>query len=252
MHVLVTGASSGIGEAIAREYHGRGATLTLVARRRHLLDALVDGLPPGRALVLDRDLAEPDAAAAVIDEATRALGPIDILINNAGVQIVGPFVDTPIADGERLLRLDLLTPLRLTHAVLPSMIARRAGTIVDIASVAGLVPAPGMAYYNAAKAALAAASEGLRAEIAHHGVHVVTVYPGPVESAMEAAARARYPKSAAVHGLPTGTPAALARRIAAAVDRRRPRVIYPRVYALSRHFPALARWITDRLTPRLD
>ncbi len=251
MHVVVTGASSGIGEAIAREYIARGASVTLIARRRALLEAIAESAPAGRTCVLDRDLSASDAAPAVLAEAEAALGPIDVLINNAGVQIVGSVTGTDFADATRLLHLDLHTPLRLTHAVLPSMIARRSGTIVDIASVAGLAPTPGMFFYNAAKGGLAAASEGLRAEVRPYGVHVVTVYPGPVESAMEAAARTRYEESAAVGSLPTGKPQILARRIASAVDRRRSRVIYPRIYTLSRLFPGLTRWITDWMTPAL-
>ncbi len=260
MHVVVTGASSGIGEAIAREYIARGASVTLIARRRALLEAIAESAPAGRTCVLDRDLSASDAAPAVLAEAEAALGPIDVLINNAGVQnvgsvtgtdFVGSVTGTDFADATRLLHLDLHTPLRLTHAVLPSMIARRSGTIVDIASVAGLAPTPGMFFYNAAKGGLAAASEGLRAEVRPYGVHVVTVYPGPVESAMEAAARTRYEESAAVGSLPTGKPQILARRIASAVDRRRSRVIYPRIYTLSRLFPGLTRWITDWMTPAL-
>jgi len=251
MHVVVTGASSGIGEAIAREYIARGAAVTLIARRRALLEAIAGCAPEGKTCVLDRDLSQSEAAPAVLAEAEAALGPVDVLINNAGIQIVGSVTGTDFDDATRLLQLDLHTPLRLTHAILPSMIARRAGTIVDIASVAGLAPTPGMFFYNAAKAGLAAASEGLRAEVKPYGVHVVTVYPGPVESAMEAAARTRYEESAVMGGLPTGKPQLLARRIASAVERRRPRVIYPRIYTLSRLFPGLARWVTDRMTPAL-
>ncbi|MCB9569432.1 MAG: SDR family NAD(P)-dependent oxidoreductase [Myxococcales bacterium] len=251
MHVLITGASSGIGEAIAREYMRRGAKVTLVARRRPLLEALAAEAAAGHAHVIERDLSVSAEAPTILDEAEAALGPIDVLINNAGVQIVAPIEEVAIDDAERLLHVDLHTPLRLTHAIVPRMIARGAGTIVDIASVAGLAPTPGMYFYNAAKAALGAASEGLRAELRPHGIHVVTVYPGPVESAMEAAARTRYEASAVVDRLPTGKPAILARRIADAVARRRSRVIYPRFYTLSRHFPALALWITGSTTPPL-
>jgi short-subunit dehydrogenase len=251
MHVVVTGASSGIGEAIAREYIARGAAVTLIARRRALLEAIAESAPAGKTCVLDRDLSQSEAAPAILAEAEAALGPIDVLINNAGIQIVGPVTATDFDDATRLLHLDLHTPLRLTHAILPSMIARRSGTIVDIASVAALAPTPGMFFYNAAKGGLAAASEGLRAEVKPYGVHVVTVYPGPVESAMEAAARTHYEESAVMGGLPTGKPELLARRIASAVERRRPRVIYPRVYVLSRLFPGLTRWVTDRMTPAL-
>jgi short-subunit dehydrogenase len=149
------------------------------------------------------------------------------------------------------MKVDVFAPLRMSMAVLPGMIARKQGTIVDIASMAALAPTPGMTFYNAAKAALGAASEGLRAEVAPHGIHVVTVYPGPVHSDMETAARAVFTKSAIASRVPTGTPEVLARLVAEAVERKRPRVIYPKVYGLSRLFPTVTRWAVDRFTPSL-
>jgi short-subunit dehydrogenase len=248
MHVLVTGASSGIGEAIAREYLARGASVTLVARRRELLEKVAAA---GRAHVVPLDLAAPDLAWDWVDRAEEALGPIDVLVNNAGVQIVKRAIDTEWADVERLLRVDLHVPLRLTHLLLRRMIPRGSGTIVDIASMAALAPTPGMFFYNAAKGGLGAASEGLRAEVKPHGIHVVTVYPGPVTSELEAAGRAAFEDRAMTRNVPTGTPEVLARRIARAVDKRRDRVIYPRVYGLARHLPNATRWALDTLTPPL-
>ena len=249
-HVVVTGASSGIGEAIAREYLNRGAKVTLIARRRDRLDKLAE-TAKDRTHVVQADLGNPEVAFSWIDATERAMGPIDVLVNNAGVQIVRSVLETTWEEGEHLLRLDLHTPLRLTHLVLKRMVPRKSGTIVDIASMAALGPTPGMFFYNAAKAGLAAASEGLRAEMKPHGVHVVTVYPGPVTSDMEAAGRAAYTETAATKYTPTGAPEVLARMIAAAVERKRPRVVYPRVYALSRHFPNATRWALDVLTPPL-
>jgi short-subunit dehydrogenase len=249
-HVVVTGASSGIGEAIAREYLGRGAKVTLIARRRDRLDELAK-VAPERTHVVQADLADPKVAFAWIDAAEAAMGPIDILVNNAGVQIVKSVLETSWEEAEKMLILDLHTPLRLTQLVLARMAPRRTGTIVDIASMAGLAPTPGMFFYNAAKAGLGAASEGLRAEVKPLGIHVVTVYPGPVTSDLEAAGRAAYEGTAVVKYSPTGAPDVLARMIAKAVDKKYPRVIYPRFYALSRHFPNVTRWTLDRLTPPL-
>jgi short-subunit dehydrogenase len=248
MHVVVTGASSGIGEAIVREYFRRGAKITMVARRRELLDALAK---EGEAHVVQADLADPEAACAWVDEAESALGPVDVLVNNAGIQIVRSVVETEWKDAERLLVLDLHTPLRLTSLVLRRMIPRRSGTIVDVASMAAIGPTPGMYFYNAAKGGLAAASEGLRAEVKPHGIHVVTVYPGPVTSAMEAAGRASYEATAVANHTPTGSPEVLARLIGDAVQKKRPRVVYPRLYGFARHFPNATRWALDALTPPL-
>ena len=250
MHVVVTGASSGIGEAIAREFLARGAKVTIVARRRaHLERIAAAGVD--RSHIVVADLSDPDAAWAWLDDAERALGPIDVLVNNAGIQIVKRAADTDWGEAERMMRLDLMVPLRLTTLVLRRMIPRRTGTIVDVASMAAIAPTPGMFFYNAAKAGLAAASEGLRAEVKPHGIHVVTVYPGPVKSELEAAGRAAFEDRAATRNVPTGTPEVLARMIADAVAKKRPRVIYPRFYGVSRHFPGPTRWALDKLTPPL-
>jgi len=251
MHVLVTGASSGIGAAIADEYLQRGANVTVVARRRDRLDAIA-ARPGARCHVIAVDLAQHDRALAVVEEAEAVLGPIDVLVNNAGVQILGPTHKTAWTEVEHLMKVNVFAPLRMTMAALPRMIERRRGTIVDVASMAAIAPTPGMLFYNASKGALAAASEGLRAEVAPHGVHVVTVYPGPVRSEMETAARNAFATSPTLTRVPTGTPETLARLIAEAVEQRKPRVIYPKIYGLSRLFPSgVTRWAVDNFTPPL-
>jgi short-subunit dehydrogenase len=251
MHVLVTGASSGIGEAVAKEYLKRGEQVTLVARRRDRLDAIVAAAPEGLARALPCDLSDDTRVPGLVRDAEAGFGPIDVLVNNAGQQILGFTPDTDWAAGEQLLKVNVHAPLRMTLTVLPGMVARKRGAIVDIASMAALAPTPGMFFYNASKAALAAASESLRAEVAPYGVHVVTVYPGPVKSEMESAARARFAERGKIDRLPMGSPEGLAELIADAVAHKRARVIYPRVYALSRIFPGPTRWIVDTFTPPL-
>src|SRR5438552_3578451 len=108
MHIAITGASTGIGAALAREFIQSGASVTLVARRRELLDRLATDAPAGRAFVAPRDLANVGQACDWIAPAERALGPIDVLVNNAGVQIIGPTALTASEDGERLLAINLL------------------------------------------------------------------------------------------------------------------------------------------------
>jgi short-subunit dehydrogenase len=251
MHVVITGASSGIGEAIAREYFSRRASVTLVARRKELLEKLAKETDTPTHLV-QADLSDPEQVTSWVDHAERTLGPIDVLVNNAGVQIVRGFTDTPFEDGERLLQVDLLAPLRLSHFVTKRMMARHAGTLVDVSSMAAIAPTPGMAFYNAAKGGLAAASEALRAELKPHGIHVVTVYPGPVKTPMETAGRAAYEESLAARLLaPPGEAPVLARLIADAVEQKDERVIYPHLNALGRHFPALTRMLLDTFTPKV-
>lgn len=250
-HVLITGASSGIGESLARAWLGAGAAVTLVARRKNLLDQIAEAAPE-RTRVIAADLSAELSPRALFDEAEAGLGPVNVLVNNAGVQIVEPAHETDWERGEALLRVDLLVPLRLTQEALRRMIPRRSGTIVDIASMAALAPTPGMLFYNAAKGGLAGASEGLRAEAARSGVHVVTVYPGPVRSAMEASGRAAYEETRLVKLLtPTGDPDVLARLVLSAVERKRARVIYPRLNVFARWFPGTARWLIDAFTPPL-
>ena len=250
MHIAITGASSGIGEALAREWSAAGAKVTLVARRKALLEKLAGELP-GPKNVFAHDLADPARATEWLAPAEAALGPIDVLVNNAGVQVVEA---TSLLDADKAdlqLRVNLLSPLRLLRAVLPAMLARGAGTIVNVASVAALAPTPGMTWYSASKGGLAAASEGLRGELRGSGVNVVTVYPGPVESDMGRSGLAAYKTGIALSLSPWGTPDVLARRVRAAVEKRRARVIYPRVYSLTRWFPGTTRFILDRFTPPL-
>jgi short-subunit dehydrogenase len=249
-HVVVTGASSGIGESIARAWLGRGASVTLVARRRALLDKIAESAPDATRVVT-ADLGDPACAESLLADCRSGFGPIDVLVNNAGVQIVEAAETTSWERAEALLRLDLHTPLRLIQLVLPEMLERRSGSIVNVASMAAIGPTPGMMFYNAAKGGLSAASEALRGEVRSRGLNVVTVYPGPVKSAMEAAGRAAYQDSAAVRNTPVGDPDELARMIIRAVERRRARVIYPRVYGLARHFPNVTRWFLDSFTPPL-
>jgi len=245
MHVAVTGASSGIGRAVARAFGRHGASLSLVARRTAPMEAIAAEFP-GRCKVFGVDLADSAGACAWLDPAQAAHGPIDVLINNAGMENTGPTATSPVDRGVALLHLNLHTPILLTRALIPAMIARGSGTIVDIASVAGLVPTPMQCWYAASKAGLAAFSEALRGELRGSGVHVVTVYPGPVDTPMADAAYARFGgRQGAAGVVPEGDPDVLADLILAAVLHRRPRIIYPRFYAVSRWAPWLGRAAVD-------
>lgn len=248
MHVLLTGASSGIGESLAIEMAKAGFNLTLVARRKEKLEEVAARCSGVKTFIYTQDLSDLDSIDGLLEKAREANGPIDILVNNAGVQIVGRTEEIDFNDAQWLLKIDVLAPFKLTSRVLPEMIARKTGTIVDIASLAGLCPVPGMYYYNAAKAALGAASESLRAEVKGHNIHVLTVYPGPVKTPMADRALDHYEKDPLM-GMPVGDSVKLAKLILKGIRKKRSRIIYPFFYSLSRWFPIVARWIVDFVSP---
>ncbi len=247
MHVAITGASSGIGEAIAREFGAAGAKLTLIARRRDLLDKLAGEIDPARCHVVAKDLADAAHACDWIAAAEAAHGPIDVMVNNAGMENTGPTIAADLGEAERLLLLNLHTPLFIMHALAPKMIARGAGSLVNIASLAAIVAPPGQAWYGASKAGLAMFSETLGGELRKTGVHVLTVYPGPVTTPMGDAAYEKFGgKKGAAAMLPVGKPDVLARRIRRAVESKSARIIYPRQYHMARLFTDFSRWTTAR------
>ena len=252
-HVVVTGAAGAIGAALARALVERwpDLALTLVDRDRAGLARVAAPLGAGcrtHAIDLADVDALPQAVAAIAEEG----GPIDGLVNCAGVMTVRDVADWQWSDARDLLAVDLLAPLRLQDLVLPTMLERGRGLVVNVASMAGRVPLRGCAYYGAAKAGLAMASEIARADLARRGVRVVTVYPGPVRSALERGARAQY--RGGDRGLarlvPTGHAASLAARVVDAVATGAPRVIYPAPYAMGWFATNLAARFTLRFGPR--
>jgi short-subunit dehydrogenase len=245
-HVAITGASSGIGEALARELSRAGARLTLVARRRERLEALASEL--GGANVVAHDLGDPATACAWVAGA----GPIDVLVNSAGIEASGALWEADPDQGARVLATNLETPLRLARAVLPGMIARGRGMIVNLSSIVAIMTPPLGAWYVASKAGLAAAMDSLRGELHGTGVGVVTVLPGFIETPMVKALHARLETQLAgaknpLGAMPVGRPEVLARRIARAIERGEHRVIYPWLYRLLSFAPGIARWVTARM-----
>jgi 3-hydroxybutyrate dehydrogenase len=240
-HVLVTGAAGAIGAATARAMHVAwpGVKLSLVDRVEPAALAKELG---ATAYVADlRDLA---SLPALVERISGVDGAVDGLVNCAGIMRVRDAATWSWDDGYELLAIDLLAPLQLQQLVLPSMIERGRGLIVNVSSMAGRVPLRGCAYYGAAKAGLAMASEIARADLGSRGIQVLTVYPGPVKSALEAGARADY-GGAGVFGkfAPTGDPGELARRILRGVVDDEPRVVYPRAYGLGWVAPNFSRWL---------
>ena len=187
---LVTGASSGIGEATARLLASEGAAVALVARRRERLEQLATeiGAQGGRAAVVEADITQAEAAREAVERTVRELGRLDVLVNNAGVMLLGPIVDAPAEEWERMVRINVLGLLHTTHAALPHLLRaaeqepRRVADVVNVSSVAGRVARSGSGVYNLTKFGVVAFGESLRQEVTRRHVRVSTVEPGAVET----------------------------------------------------------------------
>jgi NADP-dependent 3-hydroxy acid dehydrogenase YdfG len=183
---LVTGASSGIGEATALALAEQGAAVAVAARRADRLDALVDRIrgTGGRALALAADVTQEPQAREAVERTVAELGRLDTLINNAGVMLLGPAVDAPLSEWQRMVELNVLGLLYCAHAALPHLLKaaedgpRQVADLVNISSVAGRVPRSGSGVYNLTKFGVGAFSESLRQEVTRRHVRVSLVEPG--------------------------------------------------------------------------
>jgi short-subunit dehydrogenase len=184
-NAIVTGASHGIGPYIARALAARGMNLLLVARSEDELDRVAEELRSlgTRVAVAAIDLGDPDAARRVADAAAATLGPVDVLVNNAAVELQRRFHTLDTDDIENVLRVDLLTPIELTHLVLSQMLERGYGRIVNVSSIAGRVGFPNAEAYAAAKDGLIAFSRVLRNDYRSAGVSASAVILGAVKNA---------------------------------------------------------------------
>jgi NADP-dependent 3-hydroxy acid dehydrogenase YdfG len=185
---LVTGASSGIGEATALALAQQGAAVALAARRTDRLDALAERIrgKNGVALPLEADVRDEGQAVEAVERTVAELGRLDTLINNAGQMLLGPVVDAPVEEWERMVNLNLLGLLYCSHAALPHLLRagedrlRGVADLVNVSSVAGRVARSGSAVYNATKHGVGAFSEGLRQEVTGRHLRVSLVEPGAV------------------------------------------------------------------------
>jgi NADP-dependent 3-hydroxy acid dehydrogenase YdfG len=184
---LVTGASSGIGEATAVALAAEGAAVAVAARRRARLEKLAERIgADADILVIETDVTDEASARAMVESTVRQFGRLDTLVNNAGVMLLGPIVDAPVEEWRRMVELNLLGLLYCTHAALPHLLdaadrdPRRVADVVNVSSVAGRVARQGSGVYNATKFGVVAFSESLRQEVTRRHVRVSVIEPGAV------------------------------------------------------------------------
>ena len=180
--VVITGASSGLGEATARLLSEQGASVVLGARRADRLKALADELSwrGGKALAVVADVADRAQVQALVDAAVQAHGRVDVMINNAGLMPQAPLERLTVDDWDRMIDVNLKGVLYGIAAALPQMQRQKAGHIINVSSVAGHRVGPGFAVYAATKHAVRALSEGLRQEVKPYNIRTTVISPGAV------------------------------------------------------------------------
>ncbi len=237
--VIVTGASEGIGAALVTSLRKRGAKLALVARTEAKLRALATA----DDLVIPFDLTLDAGRADVVERTAAHFGRVDALINNAGRGSYYSPTESPVADSRNLFELNFFAPMHLAQAATPWLKKTR-GTIVNVSSIAGQISLPWLPIYSASKFALTSLSSTQRMELARHGVNVLTVFPGYVDTGFQAHANGSVPPATVVKGKQFAVTAAeCAEAIVRGMEQRRRMVVTPLIgwplVVLARLFPAL-------------
>ena len=242
---LITGASSGLGEATARQLTRAGFTVILAARRAALLDALVNEINQtnASAYAIPTDMTQPTQVEALAQQALQQCGRVDVLVNNAGV---GQQVNAYEASDEVIefiLRTNFISVVQLTRALMPQMLARNSGHVINVASVSGHVTVPGSSIYAASKHALRAWNDGLRRDLRSTGVRVSLVSPGFI----------RTPMTEGLRFVPMPGPATVANAISRLIKRPKREVIVPGIYRLGVWMEAVAPgfmdWVLAKIRP---
>lgn len=220
---IVTGASSGIGEAVARLLCARGARVVLAARRKEKLDFLSQEL--NGCLSVATDVTQEPSVKNLVAQTVERFGRIDILINNAGALLYKPMTECSLHEIRQVMETNFFGAALCARAVIPIMKKQKSGTIVNVASIAGRIGLPHLGYYGASKFALVGFSETLRQELAPDGIFVCTVCPGTVYTPMTKeivdGARARGKKLILISA------ETVAQKILIAVEKKSPEIIIP-------------------------
>ena len=231
-HVLVTGGSRGIGERMAREFAARGARVTVVARNGEALQRVAASINGSYMVV---DLSDDAEVDTLIERVEASFGPVDVLVNNAGLETTTAFAVEDTREIRTVARVNLEVPMMLTRHVLPGMLARGSGHLVFVSSLAGTAGFPGMSVYGATKSGILNFVNGLSRELKATDVNVTVLSPGPVDTEMWDAVEAA---PASIHQvvrrfqklqlIPTANPEKIARRTVNAVAKNRPFVRDPK------------------------
>lgn len=253
--VLVTGASRGLGRSLAQTLAGRGAQVALVARNAGDLEVLAKELG---GTAYPTDLTDPAAVEALL-ERVEADGPVDVLINNAGVDRVGRFADTSAEQVRELLQVNLAAPMELCRQAMPRMLARGRGHIVNVSSFGAISTGPGVTAYGASKAGLSHFTAGIRGELRGKPVGTTLVQIGEVQTDMIDHIRAFAPARRTIERAeklrmtaPAMQPQAVAAAIATAIERNRRHVVLPRSITVLAKFTEFPRRVSELMLTGID
>lgn len=187
---LLTGASKGIGEAMARAFAAAGAKVVVSSRKQEAVDAVAASIREagGEALAVATHVADPDGRRRLVEETTRTFGGVDVLVNNAAVNpVFGPSLNTDVAAFRKIMEVNLEAPFELAKLVQPSMAERGGGSIVNVSSIGGVSPEPGLGIYSVSKAALVSLTKVLAKEWGPAGIRVNVMCPGLIKTKFSAA-----------------------------------------------------------------
>ncbi len=248
-HILLTGGSRGIGPIIAEALASRGAYIALAARSQAGLSQVAEALEkfPVQTMTVAVDLAQPEERRRLVSTVLEEFGSIDILINNAGLETEGAYLDLPWERIRETIEVNLVAPMELTYLILPHMLERKTGHIVNMASMAAKCGGPYAATYDATKAGLDEWTQGLRLELADTGVHFSTIFPGYITEVGMFARFGLTPPPA----VGSCTPAQVADAVVKAIEHNTLEVVVNSTpqrlfYALKELSPALGDWIMHK------